>query len=198
MSLLYGAGAALVFIAYAWVDVPVARNFRFNLGAFENAAHGLGSAVLVTGELIVVVMLAIVRLFRGHLSDFNRSVVVAALTSVCAYAANDTVFKLFFGVPSPHQFLLEGAGHAFHLLEGTRDSSFPSGHMTLAVSFCVVMMQLQRSTAWVLLPLLTIAAAALIVGDWHFVSDVLAGALFGWLAGFLAAELYRAHYSHHP
>ncbi|MBL6939891.1 MAG: phosphatase PAP2 family protein [Alphaproteobacteria bacterium] len=124
-----------------------------------------------------------------------RSVVVAALASVSAYAANDAVLKWFFGMPSPRPLLLDGAGHAFHLFAGAGDSSFPSGHMTLTMSFSAAMMQLHRATASVLLPLLVVAGAALIVGDWQFVSDVLAGALFGWLAGLLAAALYKAHFS---
>jgi len=41
--------------------------------------------------------------------------------------------------------------------------------------------------------LLLIAAALLITGGWHFVSDVIAGTFLGVSAGILAGELWLAH-----
>jgi membrane-associated phospholipid phosphatase len=41
--------------------------------------------------------------------------------------------------------------------------------------------------------LLLVAAVLLIVGDFHFVSDVIAGAFAGISAGLLAGEVWLAH-----
>jgi membrane-associated phospholipid phosphatase len=41
--------------------------------------------------------------------------------------------------------------------------------------------------------LLGLGAVALLIGDWHFVSDVVAGAFVGGTAGFVAGELWDQH-----
>jgi membrane-associated phospholipid phosphatase len=41
--------------------------------------------------------------------------------------------------------------------------------------------------------LLLIATVLLIAGDWHFVSDVIAGTFVGVSAGLLAGEVWLAH-----
>jgi membrane-associated phospholipid phosphatase len=114
---------------------------------------------------------------------------------MCAYAVNDGILKLFFGVPGPGSVLSGGAQHVFHFLAGAGDSSFPSGHMVLAASFGGVFMRLHPASIWPLTILFCCGAALLILGDWHFVSDVIAGAFVGVSAGLLAGELWRAHSS---
>jgi hypothetical protein len=41
--------------------------------------------------------------------------------------------------------------------------------------------------------LLLLAAALLVVGDWHFLSDVIAGTFLGVSAGILAGEGWLVH-----
>lgn len=114
------------------------------------------------------------------------------MSDLYAYAINDGTLKLLFGLPNPAAVLL-GTQHAFNLLKGSSNSSFPSGHMVLAGAFAGVFMRLYRSSILPLSLLLLIAAALLIVGDWHFVSDVIAGTFGGISAGLLAGELWLVH-----
>jgi membrane-associated phospholipid phosphatase len=111
---------------------------------------------------------------------------------VCAYGINDQVLKVFFGVPDPVA-VMHGTPHVFHLWMGSEMSSFPSGHMVLAGAFAGVFMRLYKVTIWPLAALLLLAAALLIVGDWHFLSDVICGAFLGVSAGILAGEGRAAH-----
>ncbi len=129
---------------------------------------------------------------RGRLSPFGEALALASLTSICAYAVNDGVMKLFFGVPNPATVLLEGAQHSIHLLAGDQNASFPSGHMVLAASFGGAFMKLVPASTWPLSALLFVGALVLIVGDWHFVSDVIAGGFVGLSAGVLAGDLWSA------
>ena len=76
---------------------------------------------------------------------------------------------------------------------GTEHSSFPSGHMVLAASFAGVFMRLYRVSIWPLSALLLLGATLLILGDWHFLSDVIAGTFVGLSAGLLAGELWALH-----
>jgi len=183
-------GCAVVVLSFAYLDVPIARWFSQNLG---HLGAGLSSATLLSLDAATALFLVAERLVRGQLSAMSKTLAIACLTSMCAYAVNDGVLKLFFGVPNPSRVLLEGARHTFHFLSGDRDSSFPSGHMVLAGSFAGVFMRLYPSSIWPTCALLLFGSMLLIVGDWHFASDVIAGAFLGVSTGALAGELWRVH-----
>ncbi len=183
-------------MSFISLDVPVARLFSQNIGHLDTVGAGLGSAVLLSLEGATALTLVGVRLMRGRLSPFGEALALASLTSICAYAVNDGVMKLFFGVPNPATVLLEGAQHSIHLLAGDQNASFPSGHMVLAASFGGAFMKLVPASTWPLSALLFVGALVLIVGDWHFVSDVIAGGFVGLSAGVLAGDLWSAHSDH--
>lgn len=190
LSLL--ACALATGIAFRYVDVPVAYRVYGLLGGTESLATGFASAVLLGIEAAIALAMVIIRIARGHLSPFREAIVLACLTSICAYAINDSALKLLFGVPNPTA-VMHGAHHASRLLRGSSASSFPSGHMVLAGAFAGVFMRLYRISMLPFSILLLIAAGLLIVGDWHFVSDVIAGTFVGISAGLLAGELWLAH-----
>jgi len=175
------------------VDIPVALAFLQNANRFKGLEAGFGSTVLVGGEMAVIIGLAIGRIVRGALPEFAKALFVACCASLSAYVANDHVLKVIFGRRTP-PVLFEGIpAHVFHFFQGDQHSSFPSGHMVLAAAFAAAMIRLQPRTWPFLAVLLCIGAGALIVGDWHFVGDVIAGAFVGLTAGWLAAELWLEH-----
>ena len=181
----------LVAISFRYVDVPVARCVDGILTSAAGLATGLASAVLLGIEAVVALALIVIRITRGNLSAFRKATVLACLTSICTYAINSSTLKVFFGVPTPAA-VLHGVQHAFHLLGGSSESSFPSGHMALAGAFAGVFMRLYRASIVPFSALLLIAAVMLILGDWHFVSDVIAGSFVGISAGLLAGEVWLA------
>lgn len=179
-------------VAFVYMDVPIAHFVYGILTSAESLAKGFGSAVLLGVEAVVVLALVIMRITRGRLSPFQQATVLACLTSICAYGINDSTLKFFFGVPNPPS-VLHGTQHAFNLLRGSSNSGFPSGHMVLAGAFAGVFMRLYRTSILLFAALLLIAAVLLVVGDWHFVSDVIAGTCVGVSAGLLAGEVWLAH-----
>lgn len=181
-----------VALAFVYLDVPMAHRVYGLLGSAAILGKGFASAVLLGIEAAVALALVCIRITRGHLSRFGEATALACLTSICAYAINDSTLKLFFGVPNPAA-VLHGTRHAFDLLSGSSSSSFPSGHMVLAGAFAGVFMRLYRASRLPFSALLLIAAVLLIAGDWHFVSDVIAGAFLGVSAGLLAGEVWLAH-----
>lgn len=183
---------AIGAVSFVYFDVPLAGRVYGTLGLSQTLATGFASAILLGLEASVALGLVSVRIVRGRLSPFHEVTVLACLTSICAYAINDSTLKYVFGVPNPAA-VLEGTQHAFHLLGGSPGSSFPSGHMVLAGAFAGVFMRIYRSSIWPFSALLLIAAALLILGDWHFVSDVIAGTFIGISVGLLAGELWLAH-----
>lgn len=190
LSLLICIVAAVV--AFAYVDVPIARLVYGTLGYAESLGKGLTSAVLLSAEAAVALTVVVIRITRGRLPALGEAAALACLTSICAYAIDDNVLKLFFGVPNPDA-VLHGARHAFHLLGGSSSGSFPSGHMVLSGAFAGVFMRLYRRSRLPLSALQFVGAVLLVVGDWHFVSDVIAGTFLGVSAGLLAGEVWAAH-----
>jgi membrane-associated phospholipid phosphatase len=183
-----------VVVAYLFLrtDVPTAV-YIWNTGRHLSPLNGaFGSAVILSAESAVILFMVLARLVRGHLSVFGETLTVACLASICAYVINDHVLKAFFGVPNPAD-VIRGATHSFHLWMGSENSSFPSGHMVLAGAFAGVFMRLYKASLWPLSALLLIAAGLLLVGDWHFLSDIVAGAFLGTSAGLLAGEVWVAH-----
>ena len=184
--------AALALLCFVTIDVPLAK-YCWKIGRFLHPLNKpLGAPVILTVEAVVTVVLVLARLVRGHLSLFAETVAVACLTSICAYDINSHVLKPFFGVPNPSA-VLHGAQHAFHFWKGSGMSSFPSGHMVLAGALAGVFMRLYRASRWPLAALLSLAAVLLIAGDWHFVSDIIAGTFLGLSAGMLAGQGWAVH-----
>jgi membrane-associated phospholipid phosphatase len=183
---------ALVAFSFVRLDVPTALYF-WNAGRLPSAlGQAFGAAVVLSAESAVVLVMVIARLVRGHISVFGETLAIACLTSICAYGVNDHVLKVFFGVPNPID-VMHGARHSFNLWRGSANGSFPSGHMVLAGAFAGVFMRLHKASLWPLSALLLLAAALLLIGDWHFLSDVIAGTFFGISAGILAGEGRAAH-----
>jgi membrane-associated phospholipid phosphatase len=190
--ILFLGTAALVAVAFARIDLPAASYFWRSGRFLHPLDKALGSTIILSIESVVVVALVLARLLRGHISRFGETLAIACLASICTYAVNSEVLKVFFGVPNPMS-VIHGARHAFNLWKGSENSSFPSGHMMLAGSFAGVFMRLYRTSRAPLAALLLIAAGVLVVGDWHFVSDVVAGTFLGVTLGILAAEAWTAH-----
>jgi len=182
----------IVAVAFLYFDVPIAHRTYGVFGPVKSLATGFASVVLLGFEAAVVLVLVIIRIMRGHLSPFREATALACLTSICAYAINDSLLKLLFGVPNPTD-VVHGARHVLHLLNGSSGSSFPSGHMVLAGAFAGVFMRLYRSSTLLLSVLLLIAAVLLILGDWHFLSDIIAGTFVGVSTGLLAGEVWLVH-----
>ena len=188
---LVGCAAVVAFL-FVRIDVPTALRF-WNAGRLLRPLNeGFGAAVILSAELAVILFMVLVRLVRGHISVFGETLAIACLASMCAYVINDHVLKVFFGVPNPTD-VIHGARHSFNLWMGSENSSFPSGHMVLAGAFAGVFMRLYKASIWPLAALLLLAAGLLLVGDWHFLSDIIAGAFLGTSAGTLAGEGWAVH-----
>lgn len=186
------ACAAAAAFSFAEIDVPVAHHV-WGVGRHLSPLNAaFGATVILSLESVVVLSLVVARLMRGHISRFAEILAIACLASICAYGINDQVLKPLFGVEAP-LVVIHGARHAFNFAKGFEYTSFPSGHMMLAGAFAGVFMRFYRASIRPLAVLLLLAAALLVVGDWHFISDVIAGTFLGVSAGILAGEGWAVH-----
>jgi membrane-associated phospholipid phosphatase len=195
--LLFAATLAATAVAMHWLDRPLALYFTANARRLSALGAGLSSAMLITGEMAVVVGLAGTRIARGRLPKAGKALLLACCASLCAFAVNDDVLKIIFGRPDPGLFLFAATPPHFHFLQGDGRSSFPSGHMVMAAAFAIALARIYPRTLAVFIILLCLAGALLVVGDWHFLSDVLAGVFIGGTAGFIAGELWIEHVQRH-
>jgi membrane-associated phospholipid phosphatase len=182
-----------IAICIRWLDTPIALFFQANINASNGLGRGLSSTVLVSGEVVLIVILAIARMTRGTLPEFAKALFVASCASLSAFVANEYVLKFIFGRYPPFAFFQVPRTLVFHFFQGDQQSSFPSGHMVMATAFAGALIRLQPRTLPVLAILLCIGATTLMIGDWHFVGDIIAGAFVGGTAGFMAGELWFEH-----
>jgi hypothetical protein len=186
------ACAAIVTFSFLRMDVPTALYF-WNTDHLRSPLNvAFGSSVILFAESAVILFTVLARLVRGHISVFGETLAIACLVSMCAYVVNDHLLKVFFGVPNPAD-VVHGAGHSFNFWMGSDRSTFPSGHMVLAAAFAGVFMRLYEASIRLFSALLLIAAGLLLVGDWHFLSDIISGGFLGASAGILAGEGWAAH-----
>jgi len=184
--------SAAVTLSFLYADMPIALYCARFSRHLHVLGEGLGSAVILSAEAMAVMALVLARLIHGRLPPPAEVLAVACLTSICAYALHSNALKLIFGVPNPVD-VLHGSAHAFHFWGGSPQSSFPSSHMALAAAFAGVFMRLYRSSVWPLAILLLVAVVLLVVGEWHFLSDAIAGSFLGLSTGLLAGELWAVH-----
>jgi membrane-associated phospholipid phosphatase len=184
-------GVAVV-LSFYYLDIAIALYCSRLSQHLSPLQEGLGSAVILSGEAVTVMALVLARMVRGSLPPYAEALAMACLTSICAYAINDGVLKLIFGVPNLAD-VMSGSRHAFHFWRGSPHSNFPSGHMVLAGAFAGVFIRLYKTSILPLAILVLLAAALLVAGGWHFLSDVIAGAFLGLSAGLLAGELWQSH-----
>ena len=113
--------------------------------------------------------------------------------------AAETVFKGISGRSWPDPAYVQNHLYGFHFLQGDpRASSFPSGHSIIAAAIVTVL--------WIRIPRLRIVSlllasavmCVLIVTNFHWVSDVIAGAYLGVAIGWMTVRLDIAGYAAPP
>lgn len=135
--------------------------------------------------------LRIRRGIRDVRNDFYR---LGGTVLPLSYVAK-TAFKLLFGRIETRFWLMDpgAARQWFHPGEG--HNGFPSGHMTvfaaLAAACWAFYPQLQRPCLF----LLTLLGAALLITNYHFASDVVAGGYLGLLVAAATDGCIREHAS---
>ncbi|GAA4762520.1 hypothetical protein GCM10023219_03520 [Stakelama sediminis] len=188
-----GGCILLAALSFSYVDVPLADHIAPLSRHIRKSGVGVGSNPVMLAEAGTVLLLAIIRLVFNRIPSLARTLALACLCSMLAYAFNSFVLKTAFGVPNPSH-VLKGAQHAFHWFDGTRDDSFPSGHMALSTAFAVIFMTTYPRAVWLISAGLLVIAILLLLGNWHFLSDLIIGSFVGSSVGLYAARLRTARH----
>ena len=172
----------LIYLCFIFIDVPLAQ-YVWTFPAKPKILKGhLDGPVILEIEVALVMALLVSGVLIGKVPRVAKVTFVACAASISAYAINIIIFKPLFGIPNPGD-VLAGAQRTVHWFGGAESSSFPSGHMMISASFVSVIAQNYRVPIWLITSVLIAIGVILIAGNWHFLSDVIAGAWLGLLYG---------------
>ena len=183
---------SLTAISYFYFDTGIARFvFRVLNSSDELLQAATNIPDLLLHVVITITVLSWVGYFilvrRGihnRLTDFLR----ACGTVVPIAFVAKTVLQYIFGRPNPYAWLLTRESESpdfYWFRDDARYGCFPSGHMTIFTALLTTLSYYFPRYRPVYLGLLWLLALALIITGYHFLSDVLAGAVLGSVLAFI-------------
>jgi membrane-associated phospholipid phosphatase len=172
---------------FAFIDIPVAHWLRETevpdgIEKFFEAAEHFGT---FHGQV-----LALLLMYALHPEGRRRLFRVAAAAWCAGLAANIVKLTVSRCRPKYFDFSSVTASHGFLGIfdfgaGGSRCQGFPSAHMACAVGFCVALSHLFPRGRHVFALIAVLVGLQRMESSSHFASDVVAGALVGWLVGLL-------------
>jgi len=188
--------SGLVILSYLFVDRELSTwvyeknfgRFLFLKGFSEIAKYINGLAALS------LIYFGIKRLWKK--GKFKEQTFLAiALSSILSATLTDTL-KAFFGRYWPATWVnnnpswIQDKAYGFHFFQiGWEYASFPSGHTAIIVSVGTLIWLAFPKWRFLSILLIALEAIGLLGMNYHFFSDILAGAFIGWLTA-----LFLHHY----
>ena len=197
------AVAAAVAVSFRYLDVPIARSVAGVI--FHDPVLSRVTGAIPDLLLPLVILTALgswtVALYLEHQEPGSitaRFLRLLGTSVVLAYALKAGLGHLF-GRPSPRRWLAQPELYGFHWWSGADGlKAFPSGHMSVfTAALLAVWYFYPQWRAWCV-GLLCVLAAALIGTDYHFLSDIIAGAYCGMAAHGMALVLLRRAQTLYP
>jgi len=201
MLIITGLCIVAVLICYFWVDRPVAFFvYRHHINTIQVFRWLTYPPPEVQNWSAPVVTILVVRRAWGPFLRWQKVLLVACVSLI---VADDFRISLgdVFGRYWPETWTrdnpsLIGTGtYGFHALQRGDDiGSFPSGHACRILGFAAVWMiafPRSRTVQIVVLVLCAPMLVSLVAMNYHFVSDVLAGSVLGWMVATYTAQLAR-------
>jgi len=187
---------AAITLSIAWLDQPLALWSYRHLHGIRQTFHDLTRVVEAIEFLAIVGLIWCgARFAIAHLKEREAALLRLSLAVLASIGVKD-VLKFAYGRTWPEtwtngnpSFIRDHAYYFAPFHGGLGWSAFPSGHETVTAAFC--------GALWILAPRLRILWTAMILlvaigllgADEHWLSDVLAGGLIGWLIGVFVAKV---------
>ncbi len=190
---------AAILAAFLWLDRPVAllvhdyfRNQHREV--VDGASHFPNPLVLLA--IILTVIFGLRMIFGRPLSRNQANTFVCSLSVLFTEVTKDAL-KFIFGRTWPEtwvdnnpSFIHDGVYGFYFMHGGAAYQSFPSGHMAAA---CTVI-----SVLWIRYPHFRgfylivglLVGTGLVGANYHFLSDVIAGAFVGFSSGWIATVIW--------
>ena len=188
--------AGLVLLGVAFLDRPLSRFAHDGIGRHA-IVHAFQTypETLTRLAAVLIAVLGLVRLFRGHWGRLSLTAFTASLSLISASAIGNQLKNLFSRtwtetfVNNNPSFIQDGVYGFFWFHGGAGWASFPSGHTLAAMSFLVVPAIAYPRWRPVCGLLVLLEALALWAQNYHFFSDIVAGGFLGGAVALVAARL---------
>lgn len=192
--------SSVVTLSYFWLDRPIALWAQGDVrsGHEQQLGHLVFPDPLIPLAALLFLAIGLHAISKRPLPRYQAAGLVASLSILVADDITDFL-KFVFGRTSPsswmdqHPSFIANHVYGFNFFHsGSAYQAFPSGHMTATCAvLAVVWAWYPRWRAlWVLIGLGV--GAALIGGNFHFLSDVIAGAFVGGSTGWIATAMWPA------
>jgi membrane-associated phospholipid phosphatase len=191
---------ALIALAYFFADRELAEALRPHLagiGLFPRLTHIVDPfAPLASISLAIIAARA---LARGALTQ-TESALLRICCAILIAAVLKEELKWVFGRTWPEtwiksnpnpSFFGDGTYGFFPFHGGQGYASFPSGHTTVMSAFAGALWFIAPKCRWIGLVLVIAVVIGLLGADYHWLSDILAGAVLGGATGAAAARIGR-------
>ena len=183
--LVFTVTALLVAGCHVYLDEPIASSVAAALHTV-----GTGQASLEIPDLLLPLVVAVTVLgwagrflFAGNAAyrNLQRCSALLGVVAPASYLAKE-VFKFVFGRIQTPAWLLQPTSTGFHWFQGVEPyNGFPSGHMLVIAALAAVLWRSYPKFTALYAAGLVILAVSLVLTDYHFVGDVIAGAYGGLL-----------------
>jgi membrane-associated phospholipid phosphatase len=192
--------AIIVAASFEWFDRPIAllahRGPRASHGGIWAWLTQIPNP-LIPLALIAFVVLGLRALLGRPLSNHQAVAFVCSLSVIVTETAKDQL-KFLFGRTWPESwmgnnpsFIRDGV-YGFNILHGGGAyQSFPSGHTAAACAVLSVLWIYYPRLKWLWVAGGLAVGAGLVGANYHFLSDVIAGAFLGVSAGWLVSSIWK-------
>lgn len=199
ITLTAGAAVATIFACYAWLDSPVAWFIHDHVlrqyGWLDTLTHI--PDLLVYGSAILLLFAPLRLVYRGNLARVEQILLAMSTSLAVAVLLKDTL-KFVFGRTWPETWVQNNPSlihdHVygfFWFQSGAGFHSFPSGHATVTFAIMSVLWLSSPNLRWLAALGCTLVAVGLLGMNYHFLGDILAGALLGSLCGFSVWQIWQ-------
>jgi membrane-associated phospholipid phosphatase len=185
-------------LSYFWLDRPIALFVHEQLRGFDVFEMLTYVSAITTPLVVIVFAAAALRVLIGRALSRLQTVIALSVASLAISEAIKVQLKFAFGRTWPETWVRDNPSfirdgiygfNPFH--GGPGFAAFPSGHMS---AICAVM-----SVLWICYPkfrllyalVMAVVGIGLIGADFHFLSDVIAGAFLGIWTGWLTVALWE-------
>jgi membrane-associated phospholipid phosphatase len=187
-AIAFVAVAIVCVVCVLYLDRPVAAAAAAHFG-FPRPAL-LGYPWLTLAAMFAILVLA-ERATEGRgLSRFSRTLVLSGFALAWGVCTTEFLLKPLFGRSPPSEWFIHGA-YVFSWFSHADDASFPSGHAVQMAAVGSVFWNAYPRWRWVYAGSALVLCAALVAGNWHYMSDIVAGLFVGVTAGLVVQALWN-------
>ena len=204
LAYLWLLGIPLIISGYVFLDQPIAEwVYQQHLQAQLLGPLGWFTEippVLVGLAPLLVLMLGLKMFYTGKTGVFSRSLFIISLTLTSVYALKN-ILKWVFGRYWPltwhnnNPSWIHNHAYGFHFFAGSllkgddAMASFPSGHTVVMFTVMGMLALYFPRSRYLAFFIAAAQGLCLILFDYHFFSDVIAGMLIGCSAAIIAYQL---------